>query len=70
MVEARSITDFDKRKEMYCEMQTMLHDEGGHITCAFRDYIDAKRSEVRGITPHSSGPLGFYQCARTVWLDT
>jgi peptide/nickel transport system substrate-binding protein len=70
MVEARSITDFDKRKEMYCEMQTMLHDEGGHITCAFRDYIDAKRSEVKGIATHSSGPLGFYQCARTAWLDT
>ena len=31
--------------------------------------IDAKRAEVKGITPHSSGPLGFYQFARTAWID-
>ncbi len=69
MVDARSEKDFAKRKDMYCEMQRMLQDEGGHITCAFRDYIDAKRAEVQGITPHSSGPLGFYQVARTVWIN-
>ena len=70
LVEARGVTDFAKRKEMYCEMQRMLQDEGGHITMSFIDYLDARRSEVKGITPHSSGPLGFYQMARTVWLDT
>jgi peptide/nickel transport system substrate-binding protein len=70
LVEARGVTDFDKRKEMYCEMQRMLQDEGGHITMAFVDYIDALRNEVQGITPHPSGPLGFFQMARTAWLET
>ena len=70
LVEARGITDFAKRKELYCEMQRMLQDEGGHITMSFIDYLDARRSEVKGITPHGSGPLGFYQMARTVRLDT
>ena len=70
LVEARGVTDFAKRKEMYCEMQRMLQEEGGHITMSFIDYLDARRSEVKGITPHGSGPLGFYQMARTAWLDT
>jgi peptide/nickel transport system substrate-binding protein len=69
LVEARSVQDTAKRKEMYCELQRMLHDDGGHITMAFVDYLDASRSEVKGITPHGSGPLGFYQMARTVWID-
>lgn len=69
LIEARGLSDFDKRKEIYCEMQRMLHDEGGHLTMAFTDILDAVRSEVKGITPHSSGPLGFYQMARTAWID-
>ena len=69
LIEARSLTDFNKRKEIYCEMQRMLHDDGGHITTAFTDFIDAARTEVKGITPHPSAALGFYQFARTVWID-
>ncbi len=70
LLDARATVDFDKRKEMYCEMQTMLHDNGGHATLAFRDILDAKASNVMGITSHPSGPLGFYQMARTVWIDS
>jgi len=70
LLEARSTVDFDKRKGMYCEMQTMLHDDGGHITLAFRDVLDAKAKNVQGITEHPSGPLGFYQFARSVWIDS
>ena len=69
LVEARSVTDFAKRKEMYDEMQMMLHDDGGHITLGFRNFVDAARNEVQGITPHGSGPLGFYQMQRTAWID-
>ena len=70
LLEARSTTDFDKRKEMYCEMQNIVQDDGGHITLAFRDILDAKASNVKGISSHPSGPLGFYQFARTVWIDS
>ncbi len=69
LVEARSVTDFDKRKEMYGEMQQILHDDGGHITLGFRNFVDAARNEVQGIMPHSAGPLGFYQMQRTAWID-
>ncbi|MCP5087166.1 MAG: ABC transporter substrate-binding protein [Rhodobacteraceae bacterium] len=69
MVEARGTIDFAKRKEMYDEMQLMLHDNGGHVTLGFRNYVDAARTEVQGITPHGSGPIGFYQGQRTAWID-
>ena len=50
-------------------MQRILHEDGGHITLAFRDILDAKAADVRGISAHPSGPLGFYQFAQTVWID-
>jgi peptide/nickel transport system substrate-binding protein len=67
--EARSITDFSKRKEIYDEMQLMLHENGGHVILGFRNYVDAASNEVKGITPHGSGPLGFFQMQRTAWID-
>ena len=69
LVEARGITDFDKRKELYCEAQLLLHENGGHIPLAFRDYLDAHSNDVMGITPHGSGPLGFFHGPRTAWID-
>lgn len=70
LVEARSVTDFQKRKEMYGEMQLMLHEEGGHIPLAFIDILDAADSSIKGLTPHPSGALGFYQMTRTAWIDS
>lgn len=69
LVEARGITDFDKRKELYCEAQMMLHDSGGHVPLAFRDYLDAHANNVMGMTPHGSGPMGFFQGPRAAWID-
>jgi len=70
MVSARSDTDFESRKAKYFEMQEMLHNNGGHGTLAFRNYVDAASNEVQGINPHGSGPLGFYQGPRTAWIDS
>jgi len=70
LLDARSETDFDKRKGMYGEMQNMLHEDGGIIIMAFLDTLDAASNRVKGITPHSSGPLGFNQFATTAWIDS
>lgn len=69
LVEARAETDFDARKALYCETQMLLHENGGHIPLAFRDYLDAASNEVQGIVPHGSGPMGFFQGPRTAWID-
>ena len=70
LIAARATTDFDKRKEMYCEMQRLMQEDGGHAVVAFTNYTDARRSEVKGITPHPGGALGFFKMARTAWLDS
>ena len=70
LIEARSVKDFDKRKAMYNEMQTMLQEEGGIAVLGFLDILDAANKKVKGIAPHSSGPLGFYQFATTAWVDS
>lgn len=70
LLEARSVTDFNKRKGMYDEMQNMLHQDGGIVIMAFVDILDAVNKKVKGITPHASAPLGFYQFATTAWIDS
>lgn len=69
LIEARGELDVAKRQEMYCEMQRMLHDDGGVGMMAYYDYIDARRSNVMGFEPH---PAGFARNAffgTELWLD-
>jgi len=48
----------------------LLEARSTDITLAFRDILDAKANNVHGISSHPSGPLGFYQFARTVWIES
>jgi peptide/nickel transport system substrate-binding protein len=68
MVEARGVADFDKRKEMYWEMQRLLHENGGFIAPCFYDLIDAKRSRVQGMEANPMGNLGGYRVCEQMWL--
>jgi len=52
LADARSETDEAKRKTYIWDMQAMLHDEGGAIIPAFRDWLDAHHDNVGGHTPH------------------
>ncbi len=52
---ARGELDNKKRQEMYCEMQHMLHNDGGVGMLGYYDYIDAKRDNVGGFDPHPAG---------------
>ncbi len=70
LLQARSVTDFNKRKSIYGEMQNMLHQDGGITVMAFVDILDAGNKKVKGITPHPTGLLGGYQFATNVWLDS
>jgi peptide/nickel transport system substrate-binding protein len=70
MIEARGVLDFAKRKEMYCEMQRLLNDEGGCIAPCFYDLIDAKRSRVQGMQPHPMGNMSGYRVCEQMWLTS
>jgi peptide/nickel transport system substrate-binding protein len=66
---ARAETDKAKRKQMYCDMQQMIHEDGGVGIACFMNYVDAAATTVKGHDPVPLGPLGGYQFAENVWLD-
>lgn len=69
LVEARGELDQAKRSQMYCEMQRMLHDDGGVGMIAFYDYIDARRDKVGGFEPHPAGIARNANFSTEVWLE-
>ena len=69
LAEARGELDTAKRKEMYCEMQRMLHADGGVGMMAFYHLIDARRSNVGGFDPHPAGMGRNAFFSTEVWLN-
>ncbi|HLW93725.1 MAG TPA: ABC transporter substrate-binding protein [Roseiarcus sp.] len=57
LADAKRETDEAKRKTYIWEMQAMLHNDGGAIIPAFKDWIDAHRDNVGGHTPHGGFEL-------------
>lgn len=49
LVAARAELDAGKRKEMYRELQLMIHDDGGAVIPMFNNYIFGHRAEVAGL---------------------
>ena len=65
---ARAETDEAKRAEAIHAMQAMLHDDGGLIIPAFRDWLDARSSRVGGHTPHSGFDMNNGRICEKAWL--
>ena len=61
LTESRGVTDASLRHEMYCEMQTLIHDKSGMIIPAHRNYLDGKSEAIGGITTMPLGALGGYE---------
>lgn len=68
LLAARSETDITKRKQMYGDMQTIVHDKCGTAIPAFISYLDGYRSNVRGLEAIPTGSLMGYQFSEHVWL--
>ncbi|SOY91571.1 ABC transporter substrate-binding protein [Cupriavidus taiwanensis] len=69
LVAARGETDFAKRKQMYADMQTMVHDEAGIGIPLFLASIDAHTTRLKGLSPIPLGGLMGYMFAENVWID-
>lgn len=67
--QGRATVDFAKRKEIYGEIQKILHEKGGNVIPAFTNYIDGVSDKIRGLTPVPVGNLGGFNYADSVWLD-
>ncbi|MCE8034304.1 ABC transporter substrate-binding protein [Halomonas sp. MCCC 1A11057] len=70
LLAARGETDEDKRKQMYGDMQVLIHEHGGIGIPQFRSSIDGHNTKLRGLSPHPLGGLMGYMFAEHVWLET
>ncbi|HSW04669.1 ABC transporter substrate-binding protein [Aquabacterium sp.] len=69
LIAARAETDLAKRKQMYADMQTMIHTEAGIGIPLFLASIDGHSSKLKGLSPIPLGGLMGYAFAEHVWLD-
>lgn len=69
LLAARGEADEAKRRQMYVDMQVLIHEHGGVGIPLFIDFIDAHDQRLRGYGRIPTGGLMGYQFAEHVWLD-
>ena len=70
LLASRSEVDLAKRKQMYHDLQVMLHEEGGSVIPLFFNTIDAGSRKVKGFVPHPVARIGAYRAPERIWLDS
>ncbi|WP_075792634.1 ABC transporter substrate-binding protein [Massilia putida] len=68
LVQARGETDSERRKQMYADMQVLVHDKCGVAIPVFITNLEACSSRVRGIAPHPLGAFMGYAFGDHAWL--
>lgn len=61
-------TDPGKRSDMYCEMQTLIHNESGMVIPYHVNFIDGINDKVHGVTKNPLGPLGGAEWPEFAWI--
>jgi len=69
LLASRAETDLAKRKQMYADMQTMIHQEAGIGIPMFLASIDGHTSKLKGLSAIPLGGLMGYSFAENVWLE-
>lgn len=69
LLASRAETDLAKRKQMYADMQTMIHHEAGIGIPLFLASIDGHSTKLKGLSPIPLGGLMGYSFGEHVWLD-
>jgi peptide/nickel transport system substrate-binding protein len=69
LLAARAETDTAKRKQMYADMQTLIHQEAGIGIPLFMASLDAHSTKLKGLSPIPLGGLMGYNFAENVWLE-
>ena len=70
LVAARGQTDFEKRKQMYADMQTLVSEKGGIGIPVFIINLEGISSKIKGVQPIPLGAFKNYTSAEYVWLET
>jgi peptide/nickel transport system substrate-binding protein len=66
---ARGETNEAKRKQMYADMQVLVHEQGGIGIPMFNNSLDAFTNKLKGYSSHPIAGLMGYTFAENVWLD-
>lgn len=66
---AAAETDMTKRKQMYADMQRMIHDEAGIGIPVFISDLDAYANKIKGWRPLPTGGLMGNNFAQHIWID-
>ena len=61
-------TDPDKRHTLFCEMQTLIHEDSGMVIPAFSNINDGIANNVMGVPTVPLGQLGACEWPEFVWL--
>jgi peptide/nickel transport system substrate-binding protein len=70
LLAARGETDVAKRKQMYADMQVLIHEESGVSIPMFLESIDGYSLKLKGLKPIPLGGLMGYSFAESVWLES
>jgi len=70
LIEARGVTDPSLRAEMYCKMQNLITEQAGTIVPAHRNYVDAKKKKIKGVTRVPTGTMGGLEWPEYIWIDS
>ncbi|HYN64052.1 MAG TPA: hypothetical protein VES36_05560, partial [Candidatus Limnocylindrales bacterium] len=66
---SRAETDLAKRKQMYADMQVMIHEQAGLGIPLFLSSLDGHSNKLQGLSPIPLGGMMGYSFAEHVWLD-
>lgn len=69
LVAARGEPDDAKRKQMYGDLQTIVHEKCAIGIPAFQSTLDGHSDKIKGLRPIPLGNLMGYNFAESVWLD-
>jgi peptide/nickel transport system substrate-binding protein len=69
LVEARAEADEGRRKQLYGEMQQLVHDHCGVAIPVFIHMLDGHDRRLKGMTPIPLGGLMGYRFAEYAWWD-
>lgn len=67
---ARAETDEAKRRQMYADMQVMIHNESGIGIPVFQSLLDGHSSKLKGLGAIPVGNLMGFDFAQHVWLES
>jgi peptide/nickel transport system substrate-binding protein len=69
LMASRAETDETRRKQMYHDMQMLIHEQSGIGIPVFISNLDAHASRLKGLRPMPNGGMMGYAFAEHVWLD-